>query len=90
MQSTCKLAFIWTKQTYPYNQGYIYVGQDQAIRTNKDIYVVKRWKHRYFVWIAPTDTSSNSVQQQNSSRDLKGRETRKQGTQPQHPAPCET
>ena len=45
MQSTCKLAFIWTKQTYPYNQGYIYVGQDQAIRTNKDIldiYVVKR------------------------------------------------
>ena len=42
MQSTCKQAFIWTKQTYPYNQGYIYVGQDQAIRTNKDIYVVKR------------------------------------------------
>ena len=36
------------------------------------------------MWIAPTDTSSNSVQQQNSSRDLKGRETRKQGTQPQH------
>ena len=42
MQSTCKQAFIWTKQTYPYNQGYIYVGQEQAIRTNKDIYVVKR------------------------------------------------
>ena len=40
--STCKLAFIWTKQTNPYNQGYIYVGQDQAIRTKKDIYVVKR------------------------------------------------
>ena len=42
MQSTCKLVFIWTKQTYLYNQGYIYVGQDQAVRTNKDIYVVKR------------------------------------------------
>ena len=40
-KSTCKLAFIWTKQTNPYNQGYVYVGQDQAICTNKDIYFVK-------------------------------------------------
>ena len=35
-KSTCKVPFIWTKQTNPYNKGYIYVGQDQAIRTNKE------------------------------------------------------
>ena len=40
-------------------------------------------KRCYFMWIAPIWLSSDFVQQENSSRDLKGRETRKQGTQPQ-------
>ena len=54
---------MWTKQTNPYNQGYIYVGQDQAIRTNKDIYTLSSVKTS-LLRVAPTDISSNLVQQQ--------------------------
>ena len=82
---TCKLAFIWTKQTNPYNQGYIR-------RTRQS----NPYKQEYISSVSSVKnvvTSCESLQlihrvtpynNKNSSRDLKGRETRKQGTQPQH------
>ena len=82
---TCKLAFIWTKQTNPYNQGYIR-------RTRQS----NPYKQEYISSVSSVKnvvTSCESLQlihrvtpynNKNSSRDLKGRKTRKQGTQPQH------
>ena len=60
------------RPTNPYKQGYIYI-RCQAL------------KRRYFVWIAPTDISSNFVQQQKKLITRSKRAgTRKQATQPQH------
>ena len=82
---TCKLAFIWTKQTNPYNQGYIR-------RTRQS----NPYKQEYISSVSSVKnvvTSCESLElihrvtpynNKNSSRDLKGRETRTQGTQPQH------
>ena len=70
---TCKLAFIWTKQTNPYNQGYIR-------RTRQS----NPYKQEYISSVSSVKnvvTSCESLQRvtpynnKNSSRDLKGRET---------------
>ena len=75
---------LYLDKTNPYKQGYMYFGQDQPIGTNKDIYSFSSIRTSL-----PCVNRSNwyritSYYKKNSSRDLKGRETRKQGTQPQH------
>ena len=80
-------------------------GRNKPIRTTKGIYTSDKTKQSVQTRIYTLSsvknvvTSCESLQlihrvtpynNKNSSRDLKGRETRKQGTQPQHPAPCET